>query len=216
VIGLLPLPQRDAMPGMPWLEALAGWPGFAYLPYGFTKDEFLVVVQEVLEGATTPLPDGLLRTADDILRKTILRKTSEVRHWLQNRRGAALAGLDDFEQAAEGEDALHQSYLKYVEPVSGEHRAMLDRLWALERAAAIFAPRIGGLSAVREAVQTYETRWQALEAARTALREADPGLHSARLATDAAELYRQVAADLSAAIEATLVLDAELTLRMKG
>jgi len=211
VIGLLPLPQLDAMPGMPWLGALEGWPGFAYLPYGFTKEEFLAVVQHVLEGTKTPLPEGLLPTVDDIL-----RMTSEVRHWLQNRQKAVLIGLDDFEQAAEGGVALHQDYLKPVAPVSGEHRAMLDRLWALERAPAVFASRVGGLSAVREAVQAFETSWLALEVARTALRDADPGQHSAHLATEAAKRYRQVAADLTAAIQATLLLDAELTQRMKG
>lgn len=183
------------------------WPGIAYLPYGFTKDQLIATARKVVEGAKEPLPPGLLPTVGDVL-----RLTAEIRHWLENRRRNTEGALINFESAGRGEKQLHDSYLEPVAAISEEHRAMLDRLWALEVPAARFAPRIGGLAPLKAAIAEFETRWQALEATRATLRDSGAEERLERLAGAVTEL-RRVCKALSAAIMATLDLDKELRAR---
>lgn len=185
------------------------WPGFAYLPYGFTKEELIATARGIIEGARTPLPPGLLPTPGDVL-----RLTSKVRHWLENRLRNAKAAMQTFERAAGGE-YLHASHLEPVAAVSDEHRRMLERLWALTGAAARFAPQCGGLVPLKAAMTDFESRWQALEAVRASLREGGMEGRAEWLAAAARE-HRGVCEALSAAIMATSDLDAEITTREKN
>lgn len=180
------------------------WPGIAYLPYGFTKDQLIATARKVVEGANKPLPAGLLPTVSDAL-----RLTAEVRHWLENRRRNTEGALINFESAKRGEKRLHDSHLEPVAAISEEHRAMLDRLWALEVPAERFARQIGGLAPLKAAIAGFETRWQALETARAALRASGAEEWPKRLADVVMEL-RQVLEALSAAIRATLDVDREM------
>lgn len=47
---------------------------------------------------------------------------------------------------------------------------MLERLWVLDAPARVAAPRVGGLGPLRTAITAFESRWQAVEAARAVLR----------------------------------------------
>lgn len=180
------------------------WPGIAYLPYCFTKDQLIAAARKVIEGAKEPLPPELLPTVEDVR-----RLTAEIRHWLENRRRNIEGALKNFEDAAHGETQLHHSYLEPVTAISEEHRAMLERLWVLEVPAAQFAPRIGGLAPLKAAVAEFEARWQVLEGARAALGTAGAEEQAGRLSSAVTE-FRRVCEALSMAIAATRDLDKEL------
>jgi hypothetical protein len=211
ILGLFSLPEGGAgWSGMaPELGMLLRWPGIAYLPYGFTRDELIATVRKIVEGAKEPLPPGLLPTVGDIM-----RLTSEVRHWLENRRRNTEGALMNCESAGRGEKRLHDSYLEPVAAISEEHRAMLDRLWMLEAPAARFAPRIGGLAPLKAAIAGFETGWQALETTRAVLRTGGAEERPKSLADVVTEL-RQVIEALSAAIMATRDLDKDI-IEQKG
>jgi hypothetical protein len=206
VVGLFPLPEDGPSHSVlaPVIGALFQWPGIAYLPYGFTREQLIATVRQVIEGARTPLPQGLLPTVGDVL-----RLTSEIRHWLENRLRNTECALNDFESARRGEIQLHRTHLESVAAISEEHRAMLDRLWALEVPAGRFAPRTGGLGPMKTAVAEFETRWQALEAARAALRTSGAEGREEHLAEAVTE-FKRVRDALSAATMATRKLDNEL------
>lgn len=209
ILGLFPLPEDGAGgSGMaPELGVLLQWPGIAYLPYGFTKAQLIATARKVVKGAKEPLPPGLLPTVGDVL-----RLTSEIRHWLENRRRNTEGALMNFESAWRGEKQLHDAYLEPVTAISEDHQVMLDRLWALEVPTARFAPRIGGLAPLKAAIADFDTRWQALETARAALR-ASGAEERPKCLADAVTELRQVIETLSVAIMATLDLDKELRLR---
>lgn len=206
VVGLFPLPEDGPSDSVlaPVIGALFQWPGIAYMPYGFTREQLIATARQVIEGARTPLPPGLLPTVGDVL-----RLTSEIRHWLENRLRNTEGALNDFESARRGEIQLHRTHLDPVAPISEEHRAMLDRLWALEVPAGWFAPRTGGLGPMKTAVAEFETRWQALEAARAALRASGAEGREEHLAEAVTE-FKRVRDALSAATMATRELVNEL------
>lgn len=209
VVGLFPLSDRDHNESAlaPVAGALFQWAGVAYLPYGFTRDQLIAAARQVIEGARRPLPSGLMPTVGDLL-----RLTSEIRHWLENRLRNTEGALKDFEGARDGKAQLHRSYLEPVAAISEEHQAMLDRLWALEVAVNQFAPRTGGLGPLKAAVAEFEIRWQALEAARAALWATGAEDSKERLAQAVTELER-VRDALSTAIMAARNLEDELMAR---
>ncbi len=187
--------------------ALWEWRGFAYVKYGFSEGQLVTTIRGIIEGAKMPLPPGLLPTAGDVL-----RLTSEIRHWLENRLRNTEGALNDFQRARLGEIQLHRTYLDPVAPVTEEHRAMLDRLWALEAPAGRFAPRTGGLGQLKAAVAEFERHWEALEAARAALRASGIKGEEQGLTETVAEFAR-VCDALQSAIKATRELDNEMTER---
>ncbi len=206
IVGLFPPAFGNA--GLtPRIRAMLDWPGVAYLAYGFTRDQLIAAARRAIEGAKTPLPPGLLPTAGDVL-----RLTSEIRHWLENRLRNTEGALNDFQRARLGEIQLHRTYLDPVAPVTEEHRAMLDRLWALEAPAERFAPRTGGLGPLKGALAEFENSWQALEAARSALRASGIKGEEQGLTETVAEFARVYDA-LQSAIKATRELDNEMTER---
>lgn len=204
VLGLFPPPAVDGSMPDRELAALLQWPGVAYLPYGFTRERLVAAAHAAVEGARMPPPPGILPSAADIL-----RLTSEIRHWLENRLRNTKGALSDLEAACRREKPLHASYLEAVAAMSDAHRAMLDRLCALEALAAHLAPATGGLGPTRTAIETFETRWQALEVVRVALRETADEQGTTYLA-ELRESLLGVCEALSTAIAATRNLDSEL------
>lgn len=186
-------------------RALFQWPGIAYLPYGFTQEQLIATARQVVEGAKQPLPAGLLPTVSDVL-----CRVDAFQHWLEGRQNNAKGSLDIFESVERGEIRLNDSNLEPVTAISEKHRAMLDQLWDLEIPAAWFAPRIGGLAPLKNSIAGFETRWQALESARTALRAGGTEERAKGLSNVVLEL-RLVCEALSAAIMATRDLTTDLT-----
>jgi len=206
LLGMLPL-STESVAQTTWVTALIGWAGFAYLPYGFTCDELIATAHRIIAGAKEPLPSELVqlfRPIDDIL-----RHTSEVRHWLENKLRNSQGALSNLEKAARGEMRLHSTYLDPVASVSEEWRAMLDRLWALEVPAKLYAPRVGGFGPLKTAIEVYESHWQALEVARATLRVTgiEAGEHCIR---DMVRHLDHACNALAGAIGVTRKLDREL------
>lgn len=204
LLGMLPL-FTETVALTAGVAALTRWAGFAHLPYGFTCDELFATARRAIAGAKAPLPLELLRPIDDIL-----RHTSEVRHWLENRLRNSQGALSNFEKATRGEIRLHSAHLEPVASISEEHRTMLDRLWALDVPAKLYAPHLGGFGPLQTAIEAFETHWQVLEAARAALRATGvkAGEDGMR---DMVRHLDQVCGALAAAISATRELDRELT-----
>lgn len=198
----------DRVRGRPEAAVLA-WPGATYVRYDASDDELRAAVGQAIQGAREPLPARLLPDAAEILSLTF-----EVRHWLQNRRDNAEGAITDFAAAACGENWLHESYLNPVEAISRQHRQSLDRLWELEAAVAHLAPRIGGLRAVRTAIDEFEVRWEDLEQARRRLRGCVDHKRAGALA-DVRDRYIGVRQALLAAIAAIDDLDAALKQRQE-
>ncbi len=203
LLGMLPL-STESVVLTTGVTALIGWAGFAHLPYGFTCDELIATARRIIAGAKAPLPSELLQPIDDIL-----RHTSEVRHWLENRLRNSQGALSNLEKAARGEIRLHPTHLDPVTSVSEEHRAMLNRLWALDIPAMLYAPRMGGAGPLKTAIEAFESHWQALEAARAALRATgiEAGEHCI---CDMVRHLDLVCPALTEAIGATRELDREL------
>lgn len=203
LLGMLPL-STESVVLMTGVTALIGWMGFARLPYGFTCDELISTARRIIAGAKAPLPSELLQPIDDIL-----RHTSEVRHWLENRLRNSQGALSNLEKAARGEIRLHSAHLDPVTSVSEEHRAMLDRLWALDAPANLYAPRMGGFRPLKTTLDEFESHWQALEVARAVVRATgiDCGEDGMR---DMVRHLEQVCIALAEAIGATRELDREL------
>jgi len=205
VVGIFPPPEPSvSADDMPWLGALLAWPGFAYLPYGFSKEELLHAARRIIKGAKEPLPPGLLPERADIL-----RVSSEVRHWLENRRRNVESIREDFVRAAHGEIQLHHSHLDPVMAISEAHQRLLRRLWRLEPAAGRFAPKVGGLAPMKVAVDEFTSRWLDLEAERAALKTHGPVNDAERL-TDMVAALNAAARAIDKAVEASRMLDAEL------
>lgn len=203
-------PPEETMAGSEMtsrLGPLLQWPGLAYLAYGFNRDQLIAAARRVIRGACAPLPAELMPEVGDVLRVMV-----EVRHWLENRLRNAEGALQNIDSAARGEKPLHRSYLDPVEAISDEHRDMVDRLWAQEVPAGHFAPDIGGLRPLRAAMTAFELQWQALEAARTSMRDAK-GEQTARRLADS---MRQVNAALAVTLKAIFELQSALTSRENG
>lgn len=204
-LGLLPLSEiRHRVAGIADRRQilLLDWPGFAYLHYGFGADELLATARRLVEGACNPLPTGVCPAVPDVL-----RLTSEVRHWLENRRRNVDGARRDFESAERGEIVLDRAYFEPVEAISDAHRAMLGRLLVLEPLASRHAPRVDGLKGIHAAVNGFEELWVSLESTRAELRRSRP---APALLAAAAKAHRLVVEALTAAIDRTHEVDCEL------
>lgn len=203
LVGLFPLPAGGT--GLaPAIRAMLSWSGVAYLPYGFSKEELIETGHRVIAGANTPFPKGFLPTVGDVL-----RLTAEIRHWLENRSRNTEGALSDFVSAGRGVIQLHRTHLTPVAAISKEHRAMLNRLWALEIPARQFAPRMGGISPLKTAVTEFENRWEDFEAARDRLRAGGP-VSQKQCFDEAIAQFARVRDALQAAITKTRELDSEM------
>ncbi len=147
------------------------WPGLVYLQFGFDKEALRTAARKAVKGADRPFPPDLSL----IKPEDVLRVTSELRHWLENRRRNMERALVDFEAVAGGKGQLHTSYLEPVAAISDAHQHMLNQFWTLETAARRFAPATGGLAPMKAAIKKFETSWMELEAQRKTLRPDDAG-----------------------------------------
>ena len=178
IVGLFPSPSADAVSLCEKAAtALLDWTGAGYLRYGFDQEALKKAAGAVIRGAQRQSPCDALAKTEDIWRRSseaedIRRGISEVRHWLENR----LRNIDGARVALEaelrGEAALHNSHLEPVAAMSEAHRRMIERLWTLGASMAWWAPKAGGMDAIRDTMTEYELRWAELEHARAALRMA--------------------------------------------
>ena len=206
IVGLFPMPTGlDETAFERATAALLRWPGASYLRYGFSQEELIKAADEAIRGAKEPLPRVLLPTVCDVR-----RRTSEVRHWLENRLRNADGARNALEADLLGEATLHESHLEPVAAMSEAHRNMMERLWALEGPAAGMAPGVGGLAAVRSAMDEFELRWRDLEESRTAVRSARSGERRECL-DDMLKRHCAVRETISAAIAAIDNLHGELS-----
>ncbi len=189
----------------PGSGALFDWLGAEYLRYDVTPDELRAAAQRVIEGAKQPLPKNLLLQPDDLL-----RISSEIRHWLENRRTSTTGMLDNFRGAMRGE-WLSPFHLNSQPAISSEHQEMVNRLWAYEYFAAEFAPETGGLVPLRAAMDEFENAWSNFDAARESYRvEVERGGAGKELIESVISQLKKVIAAIIKAIEATRMLDAAL------
>lgn len=203
VLGLLTLTPHTAK-YLPWLAALIAWPGFAYLPYGFTKDELVAAARNVVDGAKTPFPPGLLPKPEDVLQVTL-----HVRHWLTNRYENVERCLEDFEGAMHGKFPLNRLHFDPVPAISEPHQRMLDRLWDLEPAALRFAPAMSGLGPVKAAITEFKVCWLALEIHRDTLKCSDAS-NQPELLLNMVTALRAVFPSIQNAIAACHMLDDQI------
>ena len=140
----------------------------------------------------------------------LLKLSSEVRHWLENRRTNVFGTLKNYLSAVRGVELSH-FHLNPQPAVSDEHRKMVNRLWAYESLAAELAPAHGGIAPLRAAIAEFEQAWLAFEAARAAYRgEVQSGSSADRHIQSVVIQLEKVAAAVRTAIEATRTLDADL------
>jgi hypothetical protein len=190
-----------------WLGsgALFDWPGAEYLRYDATPDEFRAAAQRVIEGAKQPLPKNLLLQAGDLL-----RISSEVRHWLENRRINVTGMLDNFRGALRGE-RLSPFHLNSQPAISKEHQEMVSRLWAYESLVSGLARASGGIVPLRAAMDDFEQAWSVFDVAREGYRlELESGGTGKGQIESVINQLEKVVAAVRKAIEATYTLDAAL------
>lgn len=145
------------------------WPGAEYLRYDVSPDELRAAARRVTNGAREPFPEHLsLRNQSILLQKL----SSEIRHWLENRRTIVKGMSDDFRKVMRG-DTLSPFHLLAQPAVSEEHRKMLERMWALGPGAAVLAPAMGGIAPLRSAMDDFESAWADFDAARAKIRQED-------------------------------------------
>jgi len=189
--------------------ALFDWPGAEYLRYNATPVELRAAAQRVIEGAKQPLPNNLLPQDPGDL----LRISSEVRHWLGNRRTNATGMLDNFRGALRGE-RLSPFHLNSQPAISKEHQEMVSRLWAYGPLATELAQANGGVVPLRAAMDEFEQSWSEFDEARERYRL---GLESGEVGQEKIESVisqlEKVIAAVRKAIDATYTLDAALKRR---
>jgi len=203
-IGLLPLTQYIAGSEPLWLKVLTAWPGFRYLPYGFSEERLNTAAREVIDGAKEPILPGLFPTRDDVL-----HLTAAVRHWLENRRRNVKSTRDDVYRAAGGDVKLHPTHLDRVMAISTAHQQMLKMLWVLEPAASRYAPRTKGIVPMKRDIERIAFCWLELETKRAALKATDHALNGARLAEMVTALDA-VEGSIDDAIATSRLLDREI------
>jgi hypothetical protein len=190
----------------PGSGALFDWPGAEYLRYDVTPDELRAAAKRVIAGAKQPFPKNLLPgTPSDLL-----RISSEVRHWLENRRTNVNGMLDNFRAALLGEQ-LSPFHLNSQPALSKEHQEMVNRLLSYESLAKEFAPSNGGIVPIRAAMKAFEQAWSKFDATRENYRLA---FESGETGNDRIESVisqlEKVIATVGKAIEATHTLDEAL------
>ncbi len=208
VMGLAPTPGMAASrmaSGDRHLLTLLEWPGVAYMQYGFTRAQLIATARRVVEGAKAPLPFGLLPKPDDVL-----RVTSEIRHWLDNRRINVTGMLNDFRSALRGNE-ISPFHLDPQPAVSEDHRKMVDRLWAYESLAVDLAPTTGGIVPLRAAMDEFEQAWSAFEVTRAIYRREIESVGTGKDHVESVvNQLEKVVEAVCEAIEATRTLDAAL------
>jgi hypothetical protein len=190
----------------PGSGALFDWPGAEYLRYDVTPDELRAAAKRVIAGAKQPFPKNLLPQSPNDL----LRISSEVRHWLENRRTNVMGMLNNFRGALQGEQ-LSPFHLNSQPALSKDHQDMVNRLWTYESLAAELSPANGGIAPLRAAMDEFEQTWFDFDAAREGYRLAleSVGAGKDRIESVISQLEKVIAA-VSKAIEATYTLDAAL------
>lgn len=190
----------------PGSGALFDWHGAEYLRYDVISDELRAAAQRVIEGAKQPLPKILLPQDPDDL----LRITSEIRHWLENRRANVTGMLDNFRGALRGE-WLSPFHLNSQPAISKDHQEMVNRLWAYESLAAKFARANGGIVPLRDAMDEFEKAWSGFDTARESYRlELESGAAGKDRIESVISQLEKVVAAVRETIEATYTLDAAL------
>lgn len=190
----------------PAIALLDCWKGAEYLRYDVTPDELRTAAQRVIEGAKQPFPRHLLPQDPSDL----LRISSEVRHWLENRRTNVTGMLDNFRGALQGE-RLSLFHLNSQPAISKDHQEMVNRLWAYESLAAELAHANGGIVPLRDAMDEFEQTWSGFDTARERYRlEIESGeVGKDRIESVISQLEKVIVA-VRKAIEATYTLDAAL------
>lgn len=191
------------------LAKIVQWPGVRYLTYDATDEQLLNAGRAAIEGSMQPLPNWVeIEAFNDLL-----RMSSEVRHWLENRRTNVRGMLVDFRGAVR-KDELSAFHLISQPAVSEQHQQTLNRLWAFDRLVSEFASANHGIGALREAIAEVEGVWSAFELSRAVCRAAvqKGALGSAEVEAVVTKLEK-VAIAVSSAIQATHILDAALARR---
>jgi hypothetical protein len=170
LLGLFPKETKNYTSEEKELEALLQWPGIAYLQYGFTREELITKARRAAEGAKTPVPPKLLRTAIELVRDDLTRLVEDLHHWLNGRLNNTEGALKGFRNAARGAVELDPGHLKPLMAISGEHQRVLDRFCKRKAEIERFAPRSGGVEPMKAAVEQFKEQWEKLEVARAALR----------------------------------------------
>ncbi len=187
--------------------ALFNWPGAAYLPYGFNEAELIGIAQRILKGASSPPPVHVGAHVGDAV-----ALSSEIRHWLTNRRRNTEGALKNFNAAARDERHLHPAHLVPIEAISRQHRNLLARFEKLTRFLGILDSEATSAASLMAAIRQFESCWSAVEVARAAVRAAHDGGDQyayAGAASGACEALFKVRDALSAAIDATRRFDAD-------
>jgi hypothetical protein len=186
----------------PGAAAVLDWSGIAYLDYDVTREALLTAAEQVAVGAVQGSLAGFFR-ADQT---GLLRVSSEIRHWLENRRTSVTGMRDDFRREP-GDSVISRFHLEPQPVIGVEHRAMVDRLWAYEWLAAEYLREIGGTGPMRAAMSDFEAQWRELSNAKSAFRYGETyGQGGKRIAAmlDCADRVLQA---IQAAIDETRVLD---------
>lgn len=172
------------------ISLLDTWSGAEYLRYDVSPNELCAATRRVIEGAKQPLPGHLsIRNPADLL-----KLSSEIRHWLENRRTNVTGMLDDFRNVLRG-DTISPFHLTPQPAISEAHRKMVNRLWIYEPIAAKLTPENGGIAPLRAAMAEFEQAWSAFEAARVACRD------KVKLGVDSSEQTRVAITQLETVIE---------------
>lgn len=186
----------------PGAAAVLDWPGVEYMRYDVSVDALTEGAARVVAGASEGSSRQLLQND----RAGLLKLSSEIRHWLENRHTNVTGLRDDFRQVVRGEE-VSRFHLEPQPAIAEEHRAMVDRLWAYDWLAAANLSRVGGTSGLRAAMDEFESSWAALTGAKmdctvhdrpeTAREKREAVIHAAD----------RVLSAIRAAIDGTRVLD---------
>ncbi len=186
-------------------RTLFRWPGVAYLSHGFGRDELLHAARLVCRGADAPVP-ALAPSENDVL-----ASTSEIRHWLVNRRRNTEGAILNFDAAGRGERVLHVAHLEPLAAISDPHLRLLDRFKQLLEAIGLNADLQGEASGLFRAISNFESRWLQVEAARSALRAVDHAtdiLEYRHAAVGVAEALRGARTSLTETVDSVRALEA--------
>ncbi len=170
LIGLSGRPDAERL--SPSLQALLSWPGIACVGFGFDADRFREIAAELINGATAPLPVGVLPSADDVeTLQDLISRARNLRHWLRdNRLNNAEGELANLREVARGDLGLHHSMVEPAVALTDAHRQELAELCDPALVPAELATDVTSFSTVRGALAAFESHWAELEVRRAELR----------------------------------------------
>jgi hypothetical protein len=172
------------------ISLLDTWSGAEYLRYDVSPNELRAAARRVIEGAKQPFPGHFsIQNPNDLL-----KLSSEIRHWLENRRTNVTGMLDDFRNVLRG-DTISPFHLIPQPAVSEVHRKMVNRLWIYEPMAVKLTSANGGIAPLRASMAEFEQAWAEFEAVRESCRE------KVNLGEDSSEQTRVAISKLEAVIE---------------